>query len=91
MGKHRTCVLWNAIPEDWARPEGWVDKALAQCEAQLQTLIVLHDLATGAMSRLEAFILRAKAQGMEFVQEFPTACVPIEQGRVVADVSSYVS
>jgi peptidoglycan-N-acetylglucosamine deacetylase len=26
-----SCVLWNAIPGDWKEPDGWVDRALAQC------------------------------------------------------------
>src|SRR5262249_33621158 len=26
-----SCVLWNAIPRDWADPEGWTARALAQC------------------------------------------------------------
>ncbi len=48
-----TCVLWNAIPRDWSDPEGWVPRALAQCRAQAWSLMVLHDLPTGAMRHLE--------------------------------------
>src|ERR1041384_5908413 len=44
-----TCVLWNAIPRDWEDPRGWAEVALAQCLAQPWTLLVLHDLPTGAM------------------------------------------
>ena len=30
-----TCVLWNAIPRDWADPDGWVETALAARAAAL--------------------------------------------------------
>jgi peptidoglycan-N-acetylglucosamine deacetylase len=86
-----TCVLWNAIPEDWAHPTGWVEQALAQCASLEHALIVVHDLPTGAMDNLETFVQRAKDQGMRFVQDFPRDCVPIECGRVLGDVASYVS
>jgi peptidoglycan/xylan/chitin deacetylase (PgdA/CDA1 family) len=36
-----SCVLWNAIPGDWKEPDGWVDRALAQC--RLQAWIVMAD------------------------------------------------
>ena len=37
--KH-SCVLWNAIPRDWDDPDGWVDRALAQCRSQPWSLMV---------------------------------------------------
>jgi peptidoglycan/xylan/chitin deacetylase (PgdA/CDA1 family) len=86
-----SCVLWNAIPRDWADPEGWVETALAQCKAQPWTLIVLHDLPTGAMDRLEEFLDTAAALGARFRQDFPDACVPIRDGRIVAPVEPYMS
>jgi peptidoglycan/xylan/chitin deacetylase (PgdA/CDA1 family) len=86
-----TCVLWNAVPGDWAHPTGWVDRALAQCGALEHALLVVHDLPTGAMDRLETFVQRAKDQGMTFVQDFPRDCVPIECGRIVGEMASYVS
>ena len=51
-----TCVLWNAIPRDWADPDGWVDTALAQLAQQSWTLMVLHDLPSGAMRHLDRFL-----------------------------------
>ena len=47
-----SCVLWNAIPRDWENPDGWVETALRQCAAQRWSLMVLHDLPTGAMRHL---------------------------------------
>jgi peptidoglycan/xylan/chitin deacetylase (PgdA/CDA1 family) len=86
-----SCVLWNAIPGDWADPEGWIDRALKQCRAQAWSLMVLHDLPSGAMRHLESFLDRATAAGARFHQEFPPACVPIRDGKVVLPIEPYVS
>jgi peptidoglycan-N-acetylglucosamine deacetylase len=86
-----TCVLWNAIPRDWADPAGWVKTALAQCRAQAWSLVVLHDLPTGAMDRLDRFIGEAQDAGASFVQQFPPDCVPLVQGRAVGKIEDYVT
>jgi peptidoglycan-N-acetylglucosamine deacetylase len=86
-----SCVLWNAIPRDWDDPDGWADRALDQCRAQPWTLMVLHDLPTGAMKHLERFIDRAKASGARFRQDFPPQCVPIRGGEIVHPMQTYVS
>jgi peptidoglycan/xylan/chitin deacetylase (PgdA/CDA1 family) len=86
-----SCVLWNAIPRDWADPDGWVDRALQQCQMQDWTLMVLHDLATGAMAHLETFLDRAADAGARLHQAFPPACVPIRAGEIVLPIHSYVS
>src|SRR4051812_11458131 len=51
-----SCVLWNAIPRDWEDPDGWADRALEQCGLQDWSLMVLHDLPTGAMAHLARFL-----------------------------------
>jgi peptidoglycan-N-acetylglucosamine deacetylase len=86
-----SCVLWNAIPRDWDDPDGWVARALAQGRAQDWTLMVLHDLPTGAMDHLETFLDRAAAAGASFRQDFPPSCVPIREGRIVQPIDAYVS
>lgn len=86
-----TCVLWNVIPEDWARPEGWVERALALCFAQEHALVVLHDLPTGAMTQLDRFLGEAKDRGASFQQDFPADCVPIERGRLVGSIDPYIT
>jgi len=86
-----TCVLWNAIPRDWEDPRGWAEVALAQCLDQPWTLLVLHDLPTGAMGRLKIFIDRVLDHGGRFRQDFPPQCVPIRRGEVVADLAGYVA
>ena len=45
-----TIVLWSALPRDWQDPDGWVERALDQCAALPWSLMVLHDLPTGAMA-----------------------------------------
>ena len=86
-----TCVLWNAIPRDWEDPRGWAEVALAQCLAQPWTLLVLHDLPTGAMGRLKIFIERVRDHGGRFRQDFPPECVPILRGKTRAPLEPYLS
>lgn len=86
-----SCVLWNAIPRDWADPEGWVETALAQIAAQNHTLIVLHDLPTGAMDRLEEFLDRAEADGVTFREDFPEDCVPMVEGKDTVPLAPFTS
>ena len=86
-----TCVLWNAIPRDWRDPEGWAERAIAQCRAQAWTLMVLHDLPTGAMRHLDQFIGQALDAGARFRQDFPPDCVPIIRGEIVRPIAPYVA
>jgi peptidoglycan/xylan/chitin deacetylase (PgdA/CDA1 family) len=86
-----TCVLWNAIPRDFADPDRWVERALEQCRAQKWTLLVLHDLPNGAMNHLESFLTRVREEGGIFTQVFPPECVPIRCGEVIGALESYVT
>jgi peptidoglycan/xylan/chitin deacetylase (PgdA/CDA1 family) len=89
--EHYTCVLWNAIPRDWDDPEGWVARALTQCTAQPWSLMVLHDLPTGAMRNLDRFLTEAVAAGARIRQEFPTECLPMVNGIAVRPLEPYVA
>ena len=44
-----TCVLWTCIPPERDRPDSWMEPALQTCALQAWSVIVLHDLPTGAM------------------------------------------
>jgi hypothetical protein len=77
-----TCVLWSSLPHDWDDPEGWVDTALADCERMTHPVVVLHDLPTGAMASLPAYLDALEERGVEVVQDFPTDVIPIADGRV---------
>ncbi len=81
-------VLWNCVPRDWEDPTGWPERALADAARRAWTLVVLHDLPTGAMEALPRFVDRAGDAGAEFTQEFPPECVPIRCGRQVAPVDA---
>ncbi|WP_083666202.1 hypothetical protein [Saccharomonospora sp. CUA-673] len=82
LQQHRyTCVLWNVLPHDWDDPTGWVDTGFEQTAGTDWSVVVLHDIDTGAMRRLPEFLDGLDAQGAEFVTEFPGSCVPIKQGR----------
>jgi peptidoglycan-N-acetylglucosamine deacetylase len=86
-----TCVLWNAIPRDFAEPDNWVERALEQCRAEPWTLLVLHDLPNGAMKHLEVFLNGVRKEGGTFTQVFPPECAPIVRGQVIAPLESYVT
>jgi len=82
-----TCVLWNSVPRDWADPRGWVDRALADTRNQPHTVVVLHDLPTGAMERLPRFLDELDDSGLEVTTDLPDDCVPIVRGRVRTPVN----
>jgi len=86
-----TCVLWNALPRDWEDARGWAETAIAQCLSQPWSVLVLHDLPTGAMGRLRIFIDRVLDHGGRFRQDFPPQLVPIRRGEVCAPLGAYVT
>ncbi|MDQ0775804.1 peptidoglycan/xylan/chitin deacetylase (PgdA/CDA1 family) [Streptomyces aurantiacus] len=92
LQQHRyTCVLWNCLPRDWENTESWVDLALADIARSDWSVVVLHDLDTGAMDRLPAFLDELAATDAEIVPEFPDSCLPIKQGRLLQSLSHLTS
>jgi peptidoglycan/xylan/chitin deacetylase (PgdA/CDA1 family) len=75
-----TVVLWSAVPGDWRDPDGWPDRAVEQCLAQREPVLVLHDIAGGAMRHLDAALGRLADHGATFRQDIPGACVPMRRG-----------
>jgi peptidoglycan/xylan/chitin deacetylase (PgdA/CDA1 family) len=89
LQRHRyTCVLWNVLPHDWDNTTGWDGDALDAVAATDWAVVVLHDLDTGAMARLPAFLDGLAAMGAELVTDFPDSCVPIRRGRVLSSLST---
>lgn len=88
-GKH-TCVLWNCVPRDWADPVGWVDRALADAQVREHTLLVLHDVPSGAMEELPRFLDELDRSGVEVTGDLPGECVPIIDGRILGDVDQLI-
>jgi peptidoglycan-N-acetylglucosamine deacetylase len=84
-GKY-TCVLWNSVPRDWADPTSWVDRALADVRAREHTVVVVHDVPSGAMDGLPRFLDELDRGGVAVTAELPTECVPIVGGRIVSSV-----
>ena len=84
-GKH-TCVLWNSVPRDWADPLGWIDRAVADVRARGHTVVVIHDVPSGAMGELPRFLDELDRIGVAVTDELPDECVPITGGRLVSPV-----
>jgi len=83
-----TLALWSSVPRDWEDPDGWVERALADCGSKPWSVVVLHDLPTGAMSHLDRFLAALVDLGAEFRQDFPVETTPILRGRRVGDIAS---
>jgi len=74
-------LLWNSVPRDWEDVDGWVETALTDVAEQQHTVVVLHDLNTGAMHHLGRF-LDTLLQHHAITLALPTDCVPMEDGRI---------
>lgn len=85
-----TCVLWNSVPRDWEDPAGWPERALADVERRAWTVLVLHDVPTGAMAALPRFLARVRDAGVTIVGELPDAVTPIVRGRVTGSLDGLV-
>jgi peptidoglycan/xylan/chitin deacetylase (PgdA/CDA1 family) len=83
-----TCVLWNSLPRDWENPDGWVKPACADVAGQPWTVVVLHDVGTGAMKQLPRFLDALADMEAEVRPDFPESCLPIRRGHVEQDLSS---
>lgn len=84
-------VLWNSVPRDWEDPDGWPERALADVDRAGWTLVVLHDVPTGAMRALPRFLDAALERGVEITDELPPACVPIRGGAITGSLDGLVA
>ena len=85
-------VLWNAVPRDFAEPEAWPATARAQHAAATEpVLMVLHDLANGAMRHLDRVLGAWQDAGVAFLAAPPAACIPLQGGVAGPDLAHYVS
>jgi peptidoglycan/xylan/chitin deacetylase (PgdA/CDA1 family) len=85
-----SCVLWNCVPRDWSEPDAWAARALVDCATRAHTLLVLHDIPNACLSLLEPFLDAVQSHGMQLVAELPSECIPIVDGRIVADLGELV-
>jgi peptidoglycan/xylan/chitin deacetylase (PgdA/CDA1 family) len=91
MANRYTMVLWDSVPRDSEDPEGWPDRARHDLAARDHTVVVLHDLPTGAMDHLGAFLDAMADAGNEVVQDFPDHCVPLRLGEVRGPIHHLVT
>ncbi len=91
LARHRySCVLWNAVPRDWERPDAWVPVALEQVRALDWAVLVVHDVLPGNAAQIDRLIGQLHDEGHELVQEFPDACVPIRHGEIRAPLEAFI-
>jgi peptidoglycan-N-acetylglucosamine deacetylase len=81
--KFRT-VIWNNVPRDWRDPNGWVDSCIATASAQDWSVVVLHDIEFGCLSRLPELLRRFDDLGVTYEQDFPEAVTLTRAGRIVS-------
>lgn len=86
-----TCVIWKSVSGDWKNPDAWMQKALADCRATPWSMVVLHDIPSGAMVHLDEFLKRLEDEGFEFTQAFPPDCTPIVRGELALPIEPYCS
>jgi peptidoglycan/xylan/chitin deacetylase (PgdA/CDA1 family) len=77
---HYSVLLWNSVPRDWENANGWMDIALTEIDAQEHTVLVLHDLNTGAMDHLGPFLDTLLERGDLVTTDLPGNCVPMRDG-----------
>lgn len=75
---------------DWRDPEGWVERALSDLRSRPWSLVVLHDLATGAMMHLEHFPRALRDEDVEVTQEYRPECAPIADGKILQSIDQFV-
>lgn len=86
-----TLVLWNCVPRDWENPDSWEARCRSDIAAQDWSVVVLHDLPTGAMRHLQGAVSRMIDSGIDIVQEFPDSCVPLRRGHIEGSLEHLVS
>lgn len=79
-----TVVTWNSAPGDWLEPHrSWLSGATRDLDGLDWMVLVLHDrFIAEMMDTLERFHDTLERRGVEIVQDFPEACVPVETGEL---------
>jgi peptidoglycan/xylan/chitin deacetylase (PgdA/CDA1 family) len=75
-----TCVLWSCTSPERDFPDTWMDGAVQMCEQREWSVVVLHDLPTGAMRHLDRFLSMLAERGAQFSQDFPSDLTPLRNG-----------
>ena len=80
-------LLWNCVPRDWLDTEGWVETALGQIGQSDHAVVVLHDLATGAMKHLPRFLDHLLRSEVELTLDLPDDCILLNEGAFAIPVA----
>lgn len=89
--KGYSVALWNSVPRDWEEPfDGWVERGLADIDANDWTVMVLHDVRRLAMAHLEEFLDEVARRDVQLVQALPDSCLPMKGGIAREALSSLV-
>lgn len=91
LGKRYTTVLWTSVPGDWRDPAGWVERCLAQTEAEDWSVVVLHDIPGACVDRLGELLARLADRGTTFEQGFPENVILTRDGEPVSLDPSYIA
>jgi hypothetical protein len=83
--------LWNAIPGDWKEPDGWVDRALAQCLYEPGKSWCCMTFPLVLCATLNGSWPAAAELGVRLRQDFAPKCVPILDGRIVRPIADILS
>lgn len=84
-------VLWTSVPRDWEYPDSWGERCLDDIRSTDWSVVVLHDMPTGAMAGLYDVLTQLADAGVEFVQEFPDSCVPMRNGALRSPIDHLIS
>ncbi len=93
-----TIVLWTSVPKDRGGPaDAWVEDAKRAVLGSDWSLLVLHDrpsghdIPAGSMAYLAEFLAWMRDSGIEIVQEFPEACVPMRRGAIIRSMQDLIT
>jgi peptidoglycan-N-acetylglucosamine deacetylase len=90
--EERYCaMLWSSVPGDWRDPDGWVERCVADVEAQDWAAIVLHDIAGACLPRLPELLERLSGLGVVWRQDFPESVIMTRDGETINLPDAYVA
>ncbi len=91
--KKYTMVTWNSVPRDWIAPhEEWLPRAKADLQNLDWPVLVLHDKFIAEMlDTLAVFHDGLLKKGVEVVQDFNPACLPIKNGEAHQSVMELIA
>ena len=75
-----TCVLWTYVAPERLMPDSWMMPTFEVCKTRPWSVVVMHDIPTGATAHLAEFLRILADEGVELSQDFPAECTPLRKG-----------